>query len=122
MLLVQYHDVQIEPTEKAVKRALGKLGEEAFFQLLALKRADNLAQSPEYRGRLALCDQLEAIAREILRREDCFSLRAFTSLSGGVVQDGSLRSGSHGALAFPRRFQQVPPNQNSPRFFCNCRR
>ena len=92
VLLVQYHDVQIEPTEKAVKRALGKLGEEAFFQLLALKRADNLAQSPEYRGRLALCDQLEAIAREILRREDCFSLRDLAVKGGDLIAAG-LRPG-----------------------------
>ena len=71
--LVREHDVQIESSEKAVKRALNRLGPEMFFRLLALKRADNLAQAPAYAARQQVYDSLEAIARDILAREDCFS-------------------------------------------------
>ena len=73
--LVSVHDVQIPATSSAVKRWLNRLGAEGFFQLIAVKRADNLAQSPKYQERQALCDALEAIAKEVIAAEECFSLR-----------------------------------------------
>lgn len=73
--LVRCHDLRIEESERAVKRALAKLGPEAFFQLLQLKRADNLAKTPEVSDRLAHYDRLEALAKDSLSRPPCFSLR-----------------------------------------------
>ena len=51
--LVRWHDRDIARTEKAIARAVSQLGEETFRQLLEVKRADNAAQSPEDRCRLA---------------------------------------------------------------------
>lgn len=73
--LVRLHDLQIESSEKAVKRVLNKISPEMFFDLLQLKRADNLAQSPEYRDRQRYYDELESMAKEIIEKEECFSLR-----------------------------------------------
>ncbi len=73
--LVRLHDLQIELSEKAVKRVMNKISPEMFFDLLQLKRADNLAQSPEYRSRQRYYDELESIAKEIIEKEECFSLR-----------------------------------------------
>jgi len=73
--LVKWHDIQIESSEKGVKRALGKMTPAFFFMLLTLKRADNLAQNPLYSDRQAYYDQLEALAKEILARQDCFSMK-----------------------------------------------
>ena len=39
-LLVKYHDAQIELSKKIIRRWLHRLGEELFFKLLTLKRAD----------------------------------------------------------------------------------
>lgn len=50
-LLIKYHDVPIEPTEKSIKRWLHKLSPELFFELIELKKADNIGQNPEYRSR-----------------------------------------------------------------------
>ena len=72
--LVRRHDMPIEATERGVRRALNKLTPEVFFQLLALKRADNLAQAPAFRNRQAYYDQLEALARNLLAASACFSL------------------------------------------------
>ena len=75
LLLVRIHDRQIEPTVPAVKRALWKLTPEVFDQLIAIKRADNFAQSPSIRERQSYYDELERIAAEILAEKACFSLR-----------------------------------------------
>ena len=73
--LVRWHDLQIDLTPKSVKRAMQKLSTEDFFNLIALKRADNRAQSPEYATRQQTYDRLEAIANEILSEAQCFSLK-----------------------------------------------
>lgn len=73
--LVRLHGVQIENTPKAVKRALNRLSPEMFFNLMKLKRADNLAQNPEYRHRQAYYEELEETAKRIIENEECFSLR-----------------------------------------------
>ncbi len=74
--LVRLHDLPVlPPEEKTVKRLLNRLGEEDFFRLMALKRADNLAQHPDYRDRQQSYDRIEALARQILESRACFSLK-----------------------------------------------
>ena len=73
--LIRYHDWPIEPAAPTVRRALGKLGPEGFRELLCLKRADNLAQSPVFRDRLEIYDRIEALAEQILEEQQAFSLR-----------------------------------------------
>lgn len=73
--LVRWHDRDIPRTEKAVARAARQLGEDTLRQLLAVKRADNRAQSPLCRGRAADIDRAEAILDDLLARQSCFSLR-----------------------------------------------
>ncbi len=71
--LVRYHDIRMEPDEKAVKRMLNRFTPELFFDLLALCRADNLSQSPAYRDRQTVYDAMETLARRILSEKQCFS-------------------------------------------------
>ena len=73
--LVKYHDLQIELTDKAVKRALNRLGEETLRDLILVKRADNLAQSPEFADRQQYYDQLEELLERIISENQCFSLK-----------------------------------------------
>ena len=93
--LVELHDYPIDPPndcpDRAIKRLIGKLGEEDFFRLLDLKRADALAHHPDYRGRAAACDRLGALARALLEREEVFSLK-----------DLALNGNDLLALGYPR--------------------
>lgn len=77
--LVALHDHPLEPEPgkppRAIKRLLGQLGEEDFFRLLALKRADAAAHAPDYRARAALCDRVAALAGEVLAEQACFRLK-----------------------------------------------
>ena len=62
-------------TEKGIRRQLRRLGEENLWRLLAVKRGDNLAQHPAYRERQQGIDQLESLLDQVLREDQCFSLR-----------------------------------------------
>ena len=73
--LVARHDRQIVPAEKSVAHCLNTMGEEMFRQLLKVKRADNLAQHPTYRGRQKEIDRLEEILESVLAEKPCFTLQ-----------------------------------------------
>lgn len=73
--LVKNHGVEIATTEKSVKRALNKLSPETFLDLLKLKRADNLGQGQQYWCRQEKYNQLEEMAKSIIERKECFSLK-----------------------------------------------
>ena len=73
--LVAWHDKNIPRTRPAIARALGKLGERDLRRLLDVKRADNLAQAPEYRAVQGEIDKAEAILDQLLAEGACVSLR-----------------------------------------------
>lgn len=74
--LVRYHDYRMEGEEKAVRRAMNKIGEELFPLLLKVQNADAMAKSPAY-----LQESLERIFRvrscyeRIMEEKQCFSLK-----------------------------------------------
>ena len=72
--LIKYHDAPIENDEKRIKRLLRNLGEEQFFRLIALQRADNAAQAEIVFHRRARFDAVEETAKRILAEKACFSL------------------------------------------------
>ncbi|MDY3031101.1 MAG: CCA tRNA nucleotidyltransferase [Clostridia bacterium] len=47
LVLIENHDVRIDPTPPAVKRMLAKTGPQLFEKLLKLQLADNSAKSPD---------------------------------------------------------------------------
>ena len=74
--LIRYHDGVIEASETAVKRRLNRLGRDIFFDLLALQRADNIAQLGEPSFRAAHSEELSRIANEVISKSECVSLTA----------------------------------------------
>ena len=73
--LVKIHDTPIEPDSKVIKKKLQKYGEEVFFDLIKLQRADNKGLSPDYLYRQETYDKLEEIARQVIDENQCFSLK-----------------------------------------------
>lgn len=74
LTLIQCHDDRIECEERAVRRLLRKIGEELFFDLLSLKRADNKAQNITCYNHLDEYSRLEGLGRSIIKEGKCFSL------------------------------------------------
>lgn len=73
--LVDWHDREIPRTDKSINRALRILGEEELRLLIKLKRADNLAQAPEFQGWQQELDKAELILNRLLDEDSCFSLK-----------------------------------------------
>lgn len=73
--LIKLHDAPIEENEVVIKKKLSKYGEELFFDLIELKRADTKGLAPEFHSREEHFDKLESIAKKVLSEKPCFSLK-----------------------------------------------
>lgn len=74
--LVKYHDGEIIPERRYVKRWLNKMGKEQFARLLQLKYADMMGQSMYKRTeKQQALNKIHRVMEEVLEEEECFSLR-----------------------------------------------
>ena len=96
LTLVEWHDRNIPRTERGIARALRALGEERLRDLLAVKRADNLAQAPEFRSMQGELDRAEALLDGLLARDACFSLRQL-AVNGRDLTERGFRGKAVGA-------------------------
>jgi tRNA nucleotidyltransferase (CCA-adding enzyme) len=95
--LVDWHDRVIPRTEKSIRRALSRLGEEALRQLIEVKRADNLAQHPDFHGVQGELDRAQEIMEQLLREEDCFTLSRL-AVNGRDLEDIGLHGVAVGQM------------------------
>lgn len=73
--LVKLHDTPIDPKEAVIKKKLGKYGEDLFFELIKLQRADNKGMAESFIYRQKTYDEIEKTAKDILSQKQCFSLK-----------------------------------------------
>ena len=74
--LVKFHDIEILPEKKYVKRAINKVGDDIFYDLICLKRADCLSQNLELTAsRLPYIDTLFALYEEIKKNKEPFGVK-----------------------------------------------
>lgn len=72
--LIRWHDRSIPVTEKGIGSAVLELGEKNFRRLLQVKRADNLAQAPEYREICGKINEAEKLLKRMLAEKHCLKL------------------------------------------------
>jgi len=76
--LVCYHDYchQMTPTEKTVRRAINKIGEDAFPAIFEVQYADIMAQSDYKREeKLANLKKWEDLYQQVMEKNQCVSLK-----------------------------------------------
>ena len=74
--LVKFHDLEIIPEKKYVKRAINKVGDDLFLDLCAIKRADCLSQNLKLTApRLLYIEKLESIYKEIKENNEGISVK-----------------------------------------------
>ena len=75
--LIKYHDREIIPEKKYVKRAINDVGEYIFLDLINLKRADCLSQNLELTSpRLLIYEKYEEIYNEIIMGNEAISVKS----------------------------------------------
>lgn len=84
--LVKIHDTPIELDRVFIKKRMNRLGKDLFFDLLKVKRADNLAQNPKYFW-LDKLDKFDIIAKEIIE-ENCFTLSSLNVNGSDLISLG----------------------------------
>ena len=95
--LVDWHDRDIPRTEKSIRRCLYHLGEDGVRRLIAVKRADNAAQHPDYQGRSVEMDKAERILQDILDADACFSLKQL-AVNGNDLMELGLQGKAVGEM------------------------
>ncbi len=74
--LVGRHDMPLPPQDRTIRRWLGRLGQERFFQLLAVKRVDSMGRAPETaEEQLAELAEIQRMAEEIVAQGQCLTLK-----------------------------------------------
>ncbi len=87
--LVEHHDAQIPCRDRSIRKWLGRLGPETFFQLLEVKRADGMGQAYELvKDRLAELEEIKTKAEEIVAQGQCFSLKDLAVNGQDVIAAG----------------------------------
>lgn len=86
--LVKVHDTPIEESERIIKKRLRSMGDELFFDLIKLQRADTKGLAPEFHDREKHFDTLEEMARKIIESEECFSLKSLEINGNDLLKEG----------------------------------
>ena len=88
---VKYHDVQIEPTEKAVRKLIAKHGADFAKDLISLKRADNRRQNTRLYDRTEYYDRIDALIDGIIESRRCLSLKDLAVNGADLMRAGIPR-------------------------------
>ena len=116
--LILGHDDNPPVTGKTIRRAVVRLGREAFPDIFAVKRADILAQSRYLREeKLAYVAQYEVCYQDILRKEECLSLKDLAVNGADLIAEG-IKPGPGLGAALQELFELVleEPENNTKEY------
>ena len=92
--LVKYHDYNVEPDPKYVRRAIMKTGENIFPLLFDVKMADTKAQSMYMRKEKE--DKLIAVYevyKEVIAKKQCVSLKMLAITGKDLIEEAGMQPG-----------------------------
>lgn len=76
LTLIKYHDLDLQPTEKYVKKLCYKLGDlQMVKKLILVQRADNYGQAPLHNERVDKFNQIDEIIKKLEQEKLSFSLK-----------------------------------------------
>lgn len=87
--LVSWHDYRFTCTHRAMRKAVYKIGEDIFENLLLVMKADVLAQSSYMqREKLEELERIDRMYQEIRRNNDCLSLKQLAVGGNDLIEAG----------------------------------
>ena len=89
---VRYHDDKPQPDARSVRRAVNRIGEAYFGQVMEIRRADTLAQSGYQREqKLAQIDEVLRLYDQIMEKKQCISLKTLAVTGNDLIALGVPR-------------------------------
>lgn len=118
--LVLYHDYgnDTEPDLRILRRAVNKIGEDAFPKLFSVKRADILAQSDYLRQeKLERLERWQQLYRELCEKGQCVSLKTLAVTGADLIEIG-MKPGKELGDMLQRLLEQVleVPERNTKEY------
>lgn len=87
--LIRWHDCNPILTKKSIRHAIFEIGIEQFPDIFVVKKADVLAQSQYMRTeKMAYLNEYQHIYEEILREQQCLSLKDLAVTGSDLIQAG----------------------------------
>ncbi len=118
--LIQNHDREIIPEKKYVKRAVNAVGDDIFFDLLNLKRADAKGQNFSLtEPRLAVYDKIEQLYKECKENKEPFSVKNLDINGHDLITLGYSGKKIGDALQFLLNYVIEHPNENEKELLLN---
>lgn len=76
LMLIKYHDLDLQATEKYIRKLCYKLGDlQMVKKLVLVQRADNFGQAPLHNERIEKFDKIDKIIEELEQKNLSFSLK-----------------------------------------------
>ena len=87
--LVFYHDSEIVPSKKSIKRWLNRIGKEQLMRLYQLKIADNKAQNLKMSAdRIEKIKEIPHIINQVIEEESCFQIKDLDINGNDLIEMG----------------------------------
>ena len=91
--LILYHDSDIAPTIKTVRKWLNKIGEEQFYRLIDVKFADIHSHAKNTQNyRIDQYNNVKSILDEVIKSEQCFKLKDL-NINGNDIKSLGVKEG-----------------------------
>ncbi len=86
---VRYHDYKLDANARSTRRAINRIGETYFPQVMEIRRADTLAQSLyEREEKLAQIDEIMRLYTQIMEARQCISLKTLEITGNDLIALG----------------------------------
>lgn len=86
--LISHHSDKFE-SEKAVKRCMSAIGSEAFFQLIEVQKADNLAKKPFCAERIPKLENIKRTAENLIKSKSCLNVKEL-AVNGNDIKNAGF--------------------------------
>ena len=97
-LLTKYHDLLFRKDPKLLKKWLRKFGPEVLFELLEIKRADNLATGHVIPELIQRFDEIKVMLEKILADEECFKLKDLLVDGNDIMRELDIKGPAVGKV------------------------
>ncbi|MBQ0079128.1 MAG: HD domain-containing protein, partial [Eubacterium sp.] len=86
--ITKYHDLYFRPEQVLLKKWLHKFGPELVYEILEIKRADNLAVGCDVTQLIEMFDNIKVMLDDIIASNQCYSYKQLAVTGADLIDRG----------------------------------